>query len=375
MARKTKAKSEPKKRKQSFSFEALAKVAKELWAKRGSIKENYVVDFLKSLLNWKKVPLVIYLLIDSLFVYAGLTLMLGFIFSLGKSSGEVSPVLVVILSIIIYFGTIVLSLSPLGEVILRHQNGAEEITSPEILARLEPIFNEVYAKAKAKFPKEISKDIKLYIQYEESPNAFAMGRNTIAVTSGLLALPDDQIKAILGHEFGHLAHKDTDLLLVMNITCKFVHMLFIVINVIMVIYQIIVRFVTIIAASFMGDGMCTLVDSVLGFALDIARFVFVTLVEAIWNIIGNIVLSISSHEGEYQADAFSHSLGYGEDLISFFKTLPDVRTQSLLKRLKAMATVGSTHPETWKRIEKLQALGKSVEMRAAIGTSVNGDRF
>lgn len=52
---------------------------------------------------------------------------------------------------------------------------------------------------------------------DEDPNAFATGRKTICVTEGMLHMPESQIKATLGHEFGHLAHKDTDLILVVSV--------------------------------------------------------------------------------------------------------------------------------------------------------------
>lgn len=369
-------KSTVQKHKEKITLEAVANTAKELWSKRGSLKDNYVVDFVKSLLDLKKIPLVIYLLVDSFFVFIGLCTLFMLILSLGDSPNELPFGLIAFASFVIYFGTIIFSLSPLGEVILRFFNRAEEITSPEVLSRLEPIFNEVYAKAKANFPKEISKDIKLYIQHNEDPNAFAMGRNSVTVTSGLLELPDEQIKAILGHEFGHLAHKDTDLLLVMNITCKFVHLLFIGINILMFIYQLFVKVICLVAAAVLGEGIYSLMDKLLSIVLTVAQFIFVTLVEAIWNIIGNFLLSISSHEGEYKADEFAYNLGYGEHLIAFFQTLPDERTLGILERLKAMAIAGSTHPDTYKRIEYLKSLSKkSKPMMAAISESADSDFF
>lgn len=70
--------------------------------------------------------------------------------------------------------------------------------------RLEPLFYEVYQKAKMQEPL-ISDSVRLYMNEDESENAFATGRRTICVTRGLLNLSDEAIKATLGHEFGHLA--------------------------------------------------------------------------------------------------------------------------------------------------------------------------
>ena len=52
---------------------------------------------------------------------------------------------------------------------------------------------------------------------DKSANAFATGRKTICITEGLLRMPPEQIKAALAHEFGHIAHKDTDLILFVTI--------------------------------------------------------------------------------------------------------------------------------------------------------------
>ena len=60
---------------------------------------------------------------------------------------------------------------------------------------------------------------RLYVLPEQSPNAFATGRNpkhaAVAVTEGLLrALDRDQVAAVIAHELGHIRNRDT---LVMSI--------------------------------------------------------------------------------------------------------------------------------------------------------------
>ena len=85
----------------------------------------------------------------------------------------------------------------------------ELIETGTFTSRFEPIFREVYTKAKKANP-ELPDNIKMFISDSKEPNAFATGRKTICVTKGLLNYTDEQIKGVLAHEFGHLAHKDTD---------------------------------------------------------------------------------------------------------------------------------------------------------------------
>ena len=54
---------------------------------------------------------------------------------------------------------------------------------------------------------------KLWAIAEKSPNAFATGRNpehaSVAVTAGLLELMNDrELEAVIGHELGHVKHRD-----------------------------------------------------------------------------------------------------------------------------------------------------------------------
>jgi heat shock protein HtpX len=54
---------------------------------------------------------------------------------------------------------------------------------------------------------------RLYLIPSEQPNAFATGRNpqhaAVAVTEGLLRhLPEDQVRGVLAHEFGHIKNRD-----------------------------------------------------------------------------------------------------------------------------------------------------------------------
>lgn len=78
--------------------------------------------------------------------------------------------------------------------------------NPEIYRRVFPIVQSLTQRMGLPMPK-------LYILPEESPNAFATGRNpqhaSVAFTVGILRLMDDrEIEGVVAHELGHVLHRD-----------------------------------------------------------------------------------------------------------------------------------------------------------------------
>lgn len=314
----------------------------------------YLLDFIKNIAKIRNIPIILYLLVDSLFIFLALTIA-GIVIceTQGADFNQFFPWCIV-LSVIIYVGAIVLSLSSFGEEFLRRKAKCKPLTDPILRSRIEPLFNEVYAQAKAKNP-ELSDDIELYHQEEDEPNACAMGRRTVCVTTGLLTLPDDQIKGVLAHEFGHLAHKDTDLLLVMNVANSFIHWFFVFVWIVLIIIKLIEIIVTFIIKMITGSKT-SIFGVILNGIFTVIMFGTVKLVEKLWNVIGNVFLMMSSRGAEFRADNYAKQLGYGNDLIEFFNTLPDA---SIGKRTKGklffskLTTLGQSHPATWRRIDAL----------------------
>jgi heat shock protein HtpX len=76
----------------------------------------------------------------------------------------------------------------------------------EQLPRLYQIVERLCGKANLPMPK-------LYVTPDESPNAFATGRNpqhaSVAVTHGILnLLNDDEMEGVIAHELGHVRNRD-----------------------------------------------------------------------------------------------------------------------------------------------------------------------
>ena len=81
-----------------------------------------------------------------------------------------------------------------------------ETENPEAYRRVEPIVRNLCHRMGLPMPK-------LYLIAEESPNAFATGRNpshaSVAFTTGILQLMSDaEIEGVVAHELGHVLHRD-----------------------------------------------------------------------------------------------------------------------------------------------------------------------
>jgi len=87
--------------------------------------------------------------------------------------------------------------------------GAQPVTeteNPEVYRRVAPIVRGLSQRMGLPMPK-------LWIIGDDSPNAFATGRNpnhaSVAFTAGILRLMNDnEIEGVIAHELGHVLHRD-----------------------------------------------------------------------------------------------------------------------------------------------------------------------
>lgn len=291
----------------------------------------YIIDFLKVICEKRNIPTLIYLLIN-IFIIA----------LLAVNTFAEEWIYALILALVIYVISLTIALSPIGELILRLQTGCKKIKRKEYIDFIYPIFEEVYSNARA-IDKSIPDNVELFISNQEGSNAFATGRRTICITKGMLNEPVGEIKAVLGHEFGHLAHKDTDLILVVSIGNFFVTAIFVFIRII----SRIITFIFQIAGIFAGEAAVDIGAFLSGIIVD---YILVLLMK-IWTKIGVLLVMKSSRNNEYAADEFSATLGYGRELCIFLDKFDNSGFDGLF------ATLVSSHPANDDRIMKLQSKG------------------
>ncbi|MDO4943361.1 MAG: M48 family metalloprotease [Lachnospiraceae bacterium] len=306
---------------------------KEITAPPEGIRQIYFVDFLYRLVKKENIPLCIYLVLNVLIIGGVMCVFFALPVLWGMLAG-----------LLVYIASIAVAVSPVGEMLLRYQTACKKIQNQQVIDRLYPIFSEVYEKARIANP-AISKDVRMFMNDEKCPNAFATGRRTICVTAGLLSLPDDQIKAALAHEFGHLSHRDTDRFLVVYIGNTIILLLGRLFQLGVIIFDVIMTIVAVVMNN--EDSIFVLLFSKLSRWLTL--FVINGLL-AIWSRLGLLLTNKTSRENEYLADAFSCQLGFGEGLVTFFEWIQKVEE----KPVGLFAALAQDHPDTDKRIARVQ---------------------
>lgn len=295
---------------------------------------TYAVDFAKNLTKKTNTPLSIYLILN--------TIIIGFVLG---TLFHTNPIAAFLLGLCVYTISLVIALSPFGEWLLRMQNGCKEIKRKDQIDYIEPIFKEVLEKAR-KLDPLVPADVILYMKDSQDINAFATGRKTICITEGMLNAPEKQIKATLAHEMGHLAHKDTDLILLVSIGNFIVTFIFIAIR---MFARATSLFFSLLAIFGGGSNRgAALGASLYAFMCDVILGALMW----VWTKIGIMLITKSSRANEFEADKFAFNLGYGDALCEL---LDSSFIESSTKGL--FANLINSHPDKNDRIAALTNLG------------------
>ena len=246
---------------------------------------------------------------------------------------------------VIYTISIGVALSPIGEMLLRLLENCREPATEEELRYLMPLFEEAYQSAKEINPK-INDGIKLYIMDAMYVNAFAIGRQTVAVTRGAMeTFTADELKGILAHELGHMNYGHTKALLLAFIGNIFFSIIVMFFRLILYIIQ----FISSVIAHLNNFNIVVVVFALLAFMMR----VFVNISVFLFINVSQMILALNSRVNETQADTFAYEMGYGKELISGLYVLQKI---SLNTHVKLIDQMKATHPHTALRIAHLERL-------------------
>lgn len=186
-------------------------------------------------------------------------------------------------------------------------------------------------------------DFNFKIFTDETINAFALGSKNLYVSEGFLysnSISMEEREAILAHEFGHLLKKDS-VFMSSVISCNLV-----------------MRALGYICTFIIAMNKKTRTKNNSGGAGNILIIVFyIIFVKILSDGIFKLILMFKSRKVEYRCDAFSASLGYVENLKSFFKKLEKIEMKSNINFIQQLY---STHPKTSDRILALESYNKNI---------------
>ena len=306
----------------------------------------YFIDFFKKVFKLKNIGIIVWMVINLYIIIS------FFPTTEGVTNGS-EALAAIIRGVVVYTISVALALSPIGEAIFRSMNGCREIADSSILNRLTPLFNEIYEKAKLKDP-NLSQNIKLYMVDQPYPNAFALGRNTVCVTNGLLHLDDAEIKGIFAHEFAHLSNKDTDIALFIYVGNLLASLMFLILRVILFIISFLMISFSESNSTYetydaYGRRQRKKGGALKGFVLAAGLDMIYVAIIGLYTKLGIILVSHSSRNHEFAADKFAYNLGYGRELRD---ALVELQGETE-KPTGFVANLMATHPKTALRIEKL----------------------
>lgn len=274
-------------------------------------------------LFWKNNPIYLFC---SLFYYVISSLLLG---------GTAKSFLIVL---VIYAISLIIGFSSLGEKLLRLLNRVRPLETKRETEYLQPLFDEVYLRAKEKF--KMLRSIEVCVIDNMTVNAMALGRRTIAVTKGALqTFTEEELKAVIGHEIAHLVHGDT-----------MATMYAIIGNGIFSVFVLVARLFLLlldwVQNTFNGKrGFLSILMLLLKLYFDFSIWIL--------NFGLQVILSINSRKNEFKADMFSYVIGYDSDMIEALYLLEKI---SLGDNSTIIQKMIASHPRITLRIKNLEEL-------------------
>lgn len=293
--------------------------------------DRFIDDIERSILFlfrfWKNNPIY---LACSIFYYVISSLLLG---------GTAKSFLIVF---VVYAVSLMIGFSSLGEKLLRLLNRVRPLETKRETEYLQPLFEEVYERAKEKYKK--LRKIEICVIDNVTVNAMALGRRTIAVTKGAMqTFTEEELKAVIGHEIAHLVHGDT-MATIYAIIGNGIFSIFVMIA------RLFLLLLDWVQSAFNGKRGFL---AILIFLLKLCFEVYIWIL----NFGLQVILSVNSRKNEFRADMFSYSIGYDSDMIEALYLLEKI---SLGDNSSIIQKMIASHPRITLRIKHLEELDEGV---------------
>lgn len=220
----------------------------------------------------------------------------------------------------------------LWEVIMRWVLNCRRMLNKE-KARLQPLWDEVRRKAEEKSGEDFSK-VELFMVDDPTANAFALGRKTVSINTGLLNRhTDDEILAVLAHECGHLVYGDPSKSGISHAIDSEA----------LVFERFLVRFYVLYKVPVLGVIVALIMLPYL-----ICSWLFVAV-----DYVHHWLSMLLSRKAEFRADKFAYDLGYGHGLHNILDGWREANTP----QAGFLAKLYKSHPDPAKRMLRLESYG------------------
>lgn len=204
--------------------------------------------------------------------------------------------------------------------------------SPGEAVRLTPLWDDVFNRA------GIDRNAYL-LQVSDRPvqNAFAVGDGVITLDQGILGMSDPELKAIIAHELGHHVRRHTaanGLALWFGLPAR-------------------TLLILLMAISF---GMIRTAGSIRGCGCSLIWISLMVVVliptAALYLLLGgaDLLLRLLDRKSEMEADAYSASIGYRDELVAALAVLKEIYGDPEPGSRFSVARLASTHPSFSDRI-------------------------
>ncbi|MFN8769709.1 MAG: M48 family metalloprotease [Neisseriaceae bacterium] len=211
------------------------------------------------------------------------------------------------------------------------------------ISRIEPLLQEIIDSINKNYSTNYKyQDFKIRVTDNKIASIFALGYNTIIISSGSLdTLNDGQLKALLAHEVAHLYYRDS------------VHSMALIFGslgtrIIMWIYSLVVLLRS-ISLSLTNTLKSKTIISLLSF-LPILLLLAIVIINWILTKAFHLLYMALSRKAEYRADAFVAALGYKNEIIEALDALRYVSIDDN----SFMGKLLSGHPAIMSRIGALE---------------------